>query len=106
MKIACNIIKDLLPLYYDGVCSAESKAMIEEHLTQCEDCRAELETLGKQLPILSKEQNLSEAEAVKKLSKQWKKGMISSILKGALFTLATVIMFLLVLHLFVDIRIA
>lgn len=106
MKISCDIIKDLLPLYYDGVCSADSKAMIEAHLAQCEDCRAELEALGKELPVSSKEQNLSEAKAVKELSKRWKKGMISSILKGALFTLVTVIIVLLILYLFVDIRIA
>ena len=35
MKISCDIIKDLLPLYYDGVCSADSKAIIEAHLAQC-----------------------------------------------------------------------
>lgn len=106
MKISCDIIKDLLPLYYDGVCSADSKAMIEAHLVQCEDCRAELATMGKKLPISNKEQNLSEAKAVKELSKRWKKGMIGSILKGALFTLITVVIVLLVLYLFIDIRIA
>ena len=57
MKISCDIIKDLLPLYYDGVCSADSKAIIEAHLAQCADCRAELAEMGKELPVSSKEQN-------------------------------------------------
>ena len=35
----CNIIKDLLPLYVDNVCSKESKKLIEEHLKNCEDCQ-------------------------------------------------------------------
>ena len=69
MKISCDIIKDLLPLYYDGVCSADSKATIEAHLAQCADCRAELAEMGKELPVSSKEQNLLEAKVVKELSK-------------------------------------
>ena len=72
MKISCDIIKDLLPLYYDGVCSADSKVMIEAHLAQCADCRAELAEMGKELPVSSKEQNLLEAKVVKELSKKWK----------------------------------
>lgn len=46
MKEACGIVTDLLPLYLDGVCSGESKSLVEQHLTQCEDCRALLERLG------------------------------------------------------------
>lgn len=29
-KISCDIIQDMLPLYYDEVCSADSRKMIEE----------------------------------------------------------------------------
>ena len=36
MKISCDMIQDLLPLYHDGVCSEESKKIIEEHLQICE----------------------------------------------------------------------
>ena len=39
MKLSCNIILDLLPLYYDQVCSDETKALVEEHLSSCESCR-------------------------------------------------------------------
>ena len=35
----CQIVQDLLPLYKDGVCSAESRKIVEEHLVTCEDCR-------------------------------------------------------------------
>ena len=37
-KISCDIIQDMLPLYYDEVCSADSRKMIEEHLQECEKC--------------------------------------------------------------------
>lgn len=39
----CNIIKDLLPLYVDGLCSEESAALVDAHLTDCPDCRGTLE---------------------------------------------------------------
>lgn len=41
----CNIVKDLLPLYIDGCCSAESAEAAEEHLRGCESCRAVYEAM-------------------------------------------------------------
>lgn len=40
MKLSCEVIKDLLPLYEDEVCSEESRGLVEEHLTECAECRA------------------------------------------------------------------
>lgn len=42
MNVHCNIIQDLLPLYSDGVCSKESRELVENHLGVCEVCRNEL----------------------------------------------------------------
>ena len=36
----CDIIRDLLPLYCDGLCSEASRQEIEAHVAQCEECRA------------------------------------------------------------------
>ncbi|APM37430.1 zf-HC2 domain-containing protein [Clostridium kluyveri] len=104
MKISCEIIKDLLPLYLDGVCSNDSKALIEEHLAECDNCKTELQTMKGDLFINHKDQNLKEAEAVRKLSRRWKKGMIRSLLEGVLITLLVIAAIALVLYLFMDIR--
>ena len=40
MKYPCDLIRDLLPLYQDGVCSEESRAAVEEHLRECPSCLA------------------------------------------------------------------
>lgn len=106
MKMSCEIIKDLLPLYHDGVCSNESKAMIEEHLAECDNCKTELDVMDKVLPITNMQQNLSEAEAVKELSKKMKKGMLISSLKSILSTIFIIAVILLILYCFVGIRIA
>ena len=105
MNISCEIVRDLLPLYHDGVCSNDSKKMIEEHLAHCESCKDELKAMDDDTIIVRSEQNLSEADAVKKLSKRWEKGMMKSALKGAFFTLITIAVVLLVLYCFIDIHI-
>lgn len=40
----CEIIRDLIPLYGEKLCSAESAAEIEEHAKTCEVCRKLLES--------------------------------------------------------------
>jgi predicted anti-sigma-YlaC factor YlaD len=104
MSISCEVIKDLLPLFHDGVCSKESKMIVEKHLAGCESCKAELEAMDTILPVANIERNLKEAEAVQKLSKRWKKGMWKSVLKGVLFTLIGVAILLLILYTFMDFR--
>ena len=39
MKISCNIIEDLLPLYVDDMVSEDSRQLVEEHLKACPTCR-------------------------------------------------------------------
>ena len=51
MKYSCDIIKDLLPLYVDGVCSEDSTVAVAEHLSACKSCTAELESLRKSWEI-------------------------------------------------------
>ncbi len=40
MKCPCEVIRDLLALYLDDVCSKESRMLVEEHLADCTECRA------------------------------------------------------------------
>ena len=66
MEKRCSIIEDLLPLYIDGVCSDESKSLIEEHIKTCRTCKNLLEemqndSLGKMTEM---EIELSESEKV------------------------------------------
>lgn len=51
MKISCDIIKDLLPLYNDSACSKESANLVEEHLKECPDCTNELSRLKENVPV-------------------------------------------------------
>lgn len=38
-KISCNTCLDLMPLVIDGVSSEDSKSLVEEHISECEECK-------------------------------------------------------------------
>ena len=38
-RITCDVIKDLIPSYLDGICSEASKELVEIHISECTDCR-------------------------------------------------------------------
>lgn len=65
----CGIVKDLLPLYADDVCTPESKKFVAEHLAECEECCKELESY--QLDVITG--NTMEKDAVKKFKKKTEK---------------------------------
>ncbi|MGE7954877.1 anti-sigma factor family protein [Lysinibacillus xylanilyticus] len=44
----CNIIKDLLPSYVDGICSEDTVKAIEEHIQHCEECKQTLKRMQQQ----------------------------------------------------------
>lgn len=52
MKITCDIIEDLLPLYAEELASEDSRALVEEHLADCSSCRAALSTMKQATPPL------------------------------------------------------
>ena len=39
MKVSCEVVQDLLPLYHDGVCSKDSAEIVDAHLQDCEVCK-------------------------------------------------------------------
>ena len=57
--LPCAIVRDLLPLYHDGVVSSDTGELIEEHLENCESCRSELNSIRTDETI---EENLIEQD--------------------------------------------
>jgi uncharacterized protein YpmB len=80
MEKTCDIIKDLLPLYLDNVCSEDSKRAVEEHIATCENCRRELEAYRSDITAADG----GGEEVIRKLSTRWKKTKRASLLTGIL----------------------
>ena len=45
MKTDCEIIRDLLPLYVDDICSEKSRELVDAHLRECAECGSLLDRL-------------------------------------------------------------
>lgn len=46
MRITCNTIRDLLPLYIEEMASDDSREIIDAHLDECEACKSNLEEMN------------------------------------------------------------
>ena len=77
-----EIVRDLLPLYHDGVCSEKSRAAVEAHLAACGDCRRALAAMDAPLPEAERK-TADDAAAVKKISGEWKRGRRRARIIGA-----------------------
>ena len=55
MNITCEMAEDLLPLYLEGTCSADSRAALEAHLHICPTCREKRERMERNIPTLPKQ---------------------------------------------------
>jgi len=80
MNLPCEVIRDLLPLYHDGVCSAQSRALVDAHLSGCPACREELARMETELAG----PGLHDDAPIREIARSWKKSRMTAFLKGAL----------------------
>lgn len=67
----CSVTTDILPLYIDDVVSEGTKAFVEEHLSQCENCRMKYEKLSQNAAIADNASvRLAEAQPLKAFKKR------------------------------------
>ena len=66
MSKNCDMIKDLLPLYADDVCSDESRKAIEEHIKECAECKGELDKLRRSVTVSPK----NDGEVLKRIKRR------------------------------------
>jgi predicted anti-sigma-YlaC factor YlaD len=69
----CDVIKDLMPSYIDNLLSEDSQGLVEEHLAECEICKAYYETLKGDDDIFeaaAEELHVDEIQPLKKIKKK------------------------------------
>lgn len=83
MKLPCELVRDLLPLYHDGVCGETSKTLVEAHLKECPDCAKALTAIEAEIAVPPLEEE--KAKPLKKLKRVWTwKTWLRGILGGLL----------------------
>lgn len=89
MKLPCKVAQDMLPIYYDGVCSEETAELIEQHLQECSQCAKILADLDTDMHISTPTKEL---EPLKKIQKKWNNQKRQNIQKGICITLAALLL--------------
>lgn len=79
MKLPCELIQDLLPLYHDGVCSPVSRENVKEHLESCGRCRGILSALEVKIEAA---EEVAAARPLASVGKEWQNTMKKALLKG------------------------
>lgn len=83
----CDIVRDLLPLYADGLCSEESRRAVEEHLKTCEACRKLLPEDPAEMPSPAAGSE-GEDGVLRSISQEWKRQKHLSRRRGILLGMA------------------
>ncbi len=82
MKVKCNVIKDLLPLYAEKLTSEDSNSLISEHIKNCQDCKNEYEKITKKINLPT---DLNDLKNLKKAKRKDKQSLIIGIVAIILF---------------------
>lgn len=92
MKLSCSVINDLLPLYAENISSEDTNALVEEHLSECADCREKLHALKE-----PKEMIPESTEPLKNLKKEIQKRRLR--FAGIAALVVFIILFTVIAHL-------
>ena len=69
-KLTCHVVKDLLPLYVDGLTSEETSRDIKAHLERCTDCRSQYQAMTGELAQEQQKQETKEIDYLKKVRRR------------------------------------
>ena len=87
MKNECDIVKDLLNSYDEGILSETSKKFVENHLATCKSCKQILKEIKKQ-------NNTASAQEIDYLKKIRKKISIKNIITTILVIIIALLIFI------------
>lgn len=90
-KLPCEIIRDLLPSYVDGLTSEVTNEAIHEHIKACDDCKNVLKRMQEPDHIESEEEQEKEIDFLKKTRTKTRRMIAGSI--AAMVILVTLVLF-------------
>jgi len=88
MNLPCKVVEDLLPMYFDCLCSDETAVLVEAHLKNCPACSRILVQLQSEFELEQKP--IDDMKPLVALRKKWQKNRWSNIGKGICIALAAV----------------
>lgn len=80
MKLDCELIQDLLPMYEEGLCSPASRQAVEAHLQECAHCRALTAPLAIERPEEPPAADRAVKKSIKKVRRRWLASLLAAVL--------------------------
>ena len=87
-KIPCEVIRDLLPSYVDGLTSETTDGLIEEHLENCAPCKKVLEAMQTPAERLPDMEETAEIDFLKKTKRKTRRTVILVLLAAVVLVAA------------------
>lgn len=84
MRISCEVIGDLLPLYVENMASSDTRRLVEEHIAACESCKRQLEEMNASLKLPAD----TDTAPLRRLKATLRKNKIQIFLLSVMLTLA------------------
>lgn len=79
-KLPCDIVRDLLPLYHDGVVSTVTADAVAEHLEGCESCQSEYQLLCEELPKVTTQEPSTKKKFLDLMGRQKRQKIVAVIM--------------------------
>lgn len=83
-NLTCELVEDLMPSYIDSLTSEVTNKAVREHLSQCEKCKAKLDTMSEPCSEDKIQQEKKEIDFLKKARKRNIKVIITSFISVVL----------------------
>lgn len=90
-KVSCDIIKDLIPLYYDDICSNDTRLLVDNHIKECPCCSEELKQLNSNIDFKIEMNQEKDKAVIKSLSNIWKRENRKALFKGAMYAVIAIV---------------
>ena len=95
MKLPCEVVRDLLPLYTEDMVSPESRKLTEEHLAECAPCRETYKAMGAKIPDVQFRMDTAKEFAKYEKKKKLKlAALIAGVTAAAVFLILFLILFI------------
>ena len=85
-EVTCNVIRDILPLYVDGIVSNDTQNMVLEHLEHCSECRKKYESMTSEIELPIE----NDVKPLENFKRAWKRKKVLLVCSSIVVTIAII----------------
>ena len=86
-EVTCNVIRDILPLYVDGIVSNDTQNMVLAHLEHCSECRKKYESMKSEIELPIE----NDVKPLENFKRAWKRKKVLLVCSSIVVTIAIIL---------------